>query len=94
MEWLPQDTSLKVAMQKVEALVVDATRTAVKASLGAVEKALQEHLLETFRAPLGLQGIKGVAVSSQEDVLSTGALCEPYPHPMHHTLGKMIPHHG
>jgi len=44
LEWLPQDKSLKVAMQKVEALVVDATRSAVKASLGAVEKALQEQL--------------------------------------------------
>ena len=43
LEW-PQDKSLKVAMQKVEALVVDATRSAVKASLGAVEKALQEQL--------------------------------------------------
>ena len=43
LEWL-QDKSLKVAMQNVEALVVDATRSAVKASLGAVEKALQEQL--------------------------------------------------
>ncbi|CAL1144969.1 unnamed protein product [Cladocopium goreaui] len=38
-----EDKSLKVAMQKVEALVVDATRSAVKASLGAVEKALQDR---------------------------------------------------
>ena len=30
-------------MQKLESLVVDATRSAVKASLGAVEQALQER---------------------------------------------------
>jgi len=37
------DSSLKVAMQKLESLVVDATRSAVKASLGAVEQALQDR---------------------------------------------------
>jgi len=43
---LDQDSSLKVAMQKLESLVVDATRSAVKASLGAVEQALQDRAPE------------------------------------------------
>lgn len=43
-----KDGSLKVARQNLESLVVDATRSAVKASLDAVETALQEHLSGGF----------------------------------------------